>query len=70
MRPYKYWISFSRPYGGVTIQYSEFSTNYGAVYSGTLSLKAGNYQSGVVIYQGYLYNTNNNYRPLREELKE
>lgn len=65
MRPYKIWVTAERSFTGsppLTIQHQVSS--YGAIYRGTLSLQKGYYVGGWYRYAGYVYNTNNNYRPL------
>lgn len=67
-RPYKIWVTAERSFSGyppLTIQHQ--IRTYGAIYKGTLSLQTGFHGAGLAKYAGYVYNTNNNYRPLKIE---
>lgn len=69
-RPTRFWTEAERPQSAnpsLTIEHT--TTHYGAVYTGTLSLQEG-YHYGTLVYEGYVYNTNNDVRPLRETLGE
>lgn len=67
-RPRKIWITTKKYFSGnppTTVQHQVNA--HGAIYKGTLSLRYDKDSSNWHEYYGYVYNTNNNYIPLREE---